>query len=101
MECCQTEQWRAALSAIIDGEDPAIPRVQVDEHLAQCAACSEWFDRAQQQAVGVRALPGPRHDLTDMLIGVTEAHICSCHTGGQCECTNCACPTCTCHDVAS
>ena len=39
-------------------------------------------------------------DLTRMLIGVTEAHICGCHTGGECLCTDCQCPTCTCKPVA-
>ena len=39
-------------------------------------------------------------DLTTMLIGATEAHICGCHTGGACACTDCQCPTCTCKPVA-
>lgn len=95
------EQWRAALSAMLDGEDPPIPRVDVEAHLDECADCSAWYRTAQEQVSGLRQMPAPPRDLTQMLIGVTEAHICSCHTGGECECTNCACPTCTCHEAAS
>jgi len=34
------------LSAQLDGEDDPAGRAQVDEHLAGCAGCREWLDRA-------------------------------------------------------
>ncbi len=99
--CWQPERWRSSLSAVLDGEDPEIPREQLDAHLAGCAPCDEWFEQASQQQTLLRSAGGPLRDITAHLIGVTEAHICSCHTGGDCECTDCVCPTCTCHDRAS
>ncbi|WP_305787817.1 zf-HC2 domain-containing protein [Symbioplanes lichenis] len=40
------EQWREMLSAQLDGEDDPGDRARVDEHLAGCAGCREWLDRA-------------------------------------------------------
>jgi len=40
------ERWREMLSAQLDGEDDPTDRVRVDEHLAGCAGCREWLDRA-------------------------------------------------------
>jgi predicted anti-sigma-YlaC factor YlaD len=40
------EQWREVLSAQLDGEDDPAGRELVDEHLAGCAGCREWLDRA-------------------------------------------------------
>jgi predicted anti-sigma-YlaC factor YlaD len=40
------EHWRELLSAQLDGEDDPADRAAVDEHLAGCAGCREWLDRA-------------------------------------------------------
>ncbi|MEV6350622.1 zf-HC2 domain-containing protein [Actinoplanes sp. NPDC051851] len=40
------ERWREMLSAQLDGEDDPALRPLVDEHLAGCAGCREWLDRA-------------------------------------------------------
>jgi predicted anti-sigma-YlaC factor YlaD len=40
------EPWREMLSARLDGEDDPAGRARVDEHLAGCAGCREWLDRA-------------------------------------------------------
>ena len=40
------ERWREMLSAQLDGEDDPADRARVDEHLAGCAGCREWLDRA-------------------------------------------------------
>jgi predicted anti-sigma-YlaC factor YlaD len=40
------ERWREMLSAQLDGEDDAADRPLVEEHLAGCAGCREWLDRA-------------------------------------------------------
>jgi len=43
MEC----DWaREAISARIDGEDPGVPDGALDAHLAGCAACRDWQQRA-------------------------------------------------------
>ena len=34
------------LSAQLDGEDDPVTRPLVDEHLAECAGCQQWLDRA-------------------------------------------------------
>ena len=40
------ERWRDKLSAQLDGEDDPADRARVEEHLAGCAGCQEWLDRA-------------------------------------------------------
>jgi predicted anti-sigma-YlaC factor YlaD len=40
------ESWREMLSAQLDGEDDPADREAVDEHLAGCADCRQWLDRA-------------------------------------------------------
>jgi predicted anti-sigma-YlaC factor YlaD len=40
------ERWREMLSAQMDGEDDPADRPLVDEHLAGCAGCRLWLDRA-------------------------------------------------------
>ncbi|WP_250002150.1 zf-HC2 domain-containing protein [Actinoplanes sp. M2I2] len=40
------ERWREMLSAQLDGEDDPADRGAVDAHLAGCAGCREWLDRA-------------------------------------------------------
>ena len=40
------ERWREMLSAQLDGEDDPADRPHVEEHLAGCAACRQWLDRA-------------------------------------------------------
>ena len=42
MDC---ERWFEALSAIADGEEPAIDRLLVDRHLRGCAHCRDHRDR--------------------------------------------------------
>lgn len=80
---------------MLDGEDPPIPQAEVEAHLDACPDCAAWYEQARSLQRRVPLEPsGP--DLTDHLIGVVEAHICACHEGGPCECTNCRCETCTC-----
>src|ERR1700733_2475366 len=43
MEC---DRAREAISASIDGEDPGVPDDVLDAHLAGCAACRDWQQRA-------------------------------------------------------
>jgi predicted anti-sigma-YlaC factor YlaD len=40
------ERWREMISAQLDGEDDPADRPRVDEHLAGCADCRQWLDRA-------------------------------------------------------
>ncbi len=98
-QCWQPERWRAALSAMLDGEDPPIPRAEVEAHLAECGPCTAWYEQAGMVTTHVHAgVPGAP-DLSRRIIGVTEAHICGCHRGEACECTDCQCPQCTCRDA--
>jgi predicted anti-sigma-YlaC factor YlaD len=43
MEC---DRIREAISARIDGEDPGVPDGAIEAHLATCAACRGWQQRA-------------------------------------------------------
>ena len=66
MECDRAHE---AISAHIDGEDSALPAGAVDAHLADCAACRDWQERAH--AVTRRArVGGPflDHDLTPAVL---------------------------------
>ena len=56
---------REAIAARIDGEDPGVPAALVETHLAQCAACRGWQQRAHAMTRRAR-LGGPflDHDLT-------------------------------------
>jgi predicted anti-sigma-YlaC factor YlaD len=49
---------REALSARIDGEREPVPAARVDEHVAACAACRDWYSRVVAQAQQVRRLAG-------------------------------------------
>lgn len=50
------EVAREALSARLDGEREPVPAARVDEHLDECAACREWFERVSEQARELRRL---------------------------------------------
>ncbi|MFF2656101.1 zf-HC2 domain-containing protein [Kitasatospora sp. NPDC058032] len=50
MRCAQL---RTALSARLDGEPAGVPDRRLDKHVARCAACREWLERAER-------LRGPR-----------------------------------------
>lgn len=66
MECDRT---REAISARIDGEDPGVPDGALDAHLAGCAACRGWQQRAH--VLTRRARLGGTfldHDLTDQVL---------------------------------
>lgn len=51
MDC---ESIRTAISAGLDGEAPGVPGGVVDEHLAGCAACRAWQERAHALTRRVR-----------------------------------------------
>lgn len=55
-------ECREALSARIDGEDDPGERAEVDAHLAACAECARWLDRAaavNRMARMSTVAPGP------------------------------------------
>lgn len=66
MEC---DRVREAISARIDGEDPGPAGSAAEEHLAGCADCRRWRDRAHEVTRRAR-LGGPflEHDLTDRVL---------------------------------
>lgn len=61
MDC---EVAREALSARIDGEREPVPSARVDEHLAACGACRDWFDQVADQADLLRRLVRSRPVIT-------------------------------------
>ena len=59
------EVAREALSARIDGEREPVPRGRVDEHLAACAPCREWYFVVRGETQRLRAIAGrPRPPVT-------------------------------------
>ena len=64
------------------------------------SATAAWLAQARRLSPDLRRDSLRPPDLTAMLINASEAHICGCHTGGECECRDCQCPTCTCKPVA-
>ena len=70
----QCDKFRAAISARIDGEDTGLPDGELDAHLAGCAACRAWEQRAH--AATRRARLGGSfldHDLTARLLAAAPA----------------------------
>jgi predicted anti-sigma-YlaC factor YlaD len=62
MDC---DTAREAISARVDGEDPGVPEVALEAHLAGCAACRGWQQRAYELTRRVRlGGPFPGRDLT-------------------------------------
>lgn len=66
MEC---DKVREAVSARIDGEDPGLPGAAAEAHLADCAACRDWQQRAHTVTRRAR-VGGPflDHDLTPAVL---------------------------------
>ncbi|MFD8321700.1 zf-HC2 domain-containing protein [Kitasatospora purpeofusca] len=42
------EQLRTALSARLDGEPAGVPDRRLDKHVARCAVCRDWLERAER-----------------------------------------------------
>lgn len=53
MDC---EVAREALSARLDGEREPVPSARVDQHLDECGACRDWFEKVGHQARQLRRL---------------------------------------------
>ena len=68
MEC---DRVREAISARIDGEDPGVPDGAIEAHLATCAACRGWQQRAH--AMTRRARLGGRFLEQDLTARVLAA----------------------------
>ena len=66
MDC---DRAREAISARIDGEDPGLPGNVIQAHLASCAECRHWQQRAHEVTRRAR-LGGPflEHDLTAQVL---------------------------------
>jgi predicted anti-sigma-YlaC factor YlaD len=66
MDC---DRAREAISARIDGEDPGLPGNVIETHLASCAECRDWQQRAHEVTRRAR-LGGPflAHDLTAQVL---------------------------------
>src|SRR5690242_5208103 len=62
------ERWREMLSAQLDGEDDPAGRGLVDEHLAGCAGCREWLDRAATVNRLTRTAVGVAPDLSSAIL---------------------------------
>lgn len=63
------EPVRAALSALLDGEDPLLPQAVVDEHVVTCDGCTAYaatLPRLGERVAAFRALPVP--DRTDLVM---------------------------------
>lgn len=62
------EDCRDAISARMDGEDAGVAPGAVDDHLAGCAGCRAFADRAAHVTRLARLRPA--EDLPDVLPGV-------------------------------
>ena len=95
------QQWRDALSAMLDGEEPLLPIPAIAAHLTGCPDCSAWLDQATAVNRGLRMLPVIEPDLGERLVNGVDVHLCACRSGGDCLCGDCQCgPYCTCHAPA-
>lgn len=95
------QAWRAALSALLDGEEPPVPMAAIMAHLSTCAGCSDWLDQATLLNRGLRTLTVLEPELGERVVNTVDVHLCGCRTGGDCLCADCQCgPDCTCHRAA-
>lgn len=95
-------RWRAALSALLDGEEPAVPMSALIRHLSGCRSCSEFLDSATVVNTGLRSLPVLQPGLGERVVNAVDVRLCACRTGGPCLCADCQCgPHCTCHHVTT
>jgi predicted anti-sigma-YlaC factor YlaD len=67
----QCPSFREAASARLDGEPPGVPVAELDRHLASCAGCARWVDRAA--AVTRRARLAPAAPVPDLTVRVLAA----------------------------
>ena len=51
------DQFREAVSARLDGEDPGLPTAMLDAHLATCPACATWATTAADVTRSSRVAP--------------------------------------------
>ncbi|MFJ3216814.1 zf-HC2 domain-containing protein [Kitasatospora sp. NPDC086801] len=67
MRCAQ---FRTALSARLDGEPTGLPGSRLDRHVARCAGCRAWLERAGQLRGRVRAsaADGPSEEWSARLL---------------------------------
>lgn len=67
--CVRCDDYREALSARLDGEDPGMDPAWVEAHLASCAGCRAWLDRAAA-ATRAATMEGADDvpDLTDAIL---------------------------------
>lgn len=73
MECTQ---FRDALSARLDGEDPGLPAEALDTHLAGCAGCRAWEEAAVSLARRARLAPvGDERDVDLDLAAAVMARV--------------------------
>lgn len=65
---------REALSAVLDGEDPGADPAAVRSHVAGCADCARWYERADQLGRQLRIAPAPEPgpDVTEAVLAQIE-----------------------------
>ena len=85
------DRWRAALSAMLDGEEPAVSVSAIAGHLSGCPECSAWLDQAAAVNRGIRTLPVIQPDLGERVVNAVDVHLCACRTGGLCLCADSQC----------
>ncbi|MCW2505133.1 MAG: hypothetical protein JWO79_3417 [Actinomycetia bacterium] len=61
-------QMRIAISALLDGEEPGIPRQRVRGHLASCPGCRDWQSGAQRVSTEALAQVPEPPDLTERVL---------------------------------
>lgn len=95
------QRWCAAMSALLDGEEPEIPLSELNEHLAGCPTCGAWLDQVTAVNAGLRSLPVVQPALGESVVNLVDVRLCGCATGGDCVCNDCQCGGhCTCHAQA-
>jgi predicted anti-sigma-YlaC factor YlaD len=81
MDC---DRAREAVSACIDGEDPSLPGNVIQTHLASCAECRDWQQRAHEVTRRAR-LGGPflERDLTAQVLAAVGPSLAGRRPAGQ------------------
>lgn len=91
------DTWRAALSALLDGEDPPVAVGDLMQHLSECESCSVWLNHATVVNDSLQRLPMVQPALGESVVNRVDVALCACRTGGACLCSDCTCgDDCTC-----
>ncbi|MGH7357838.1 MAG: zf-HC2 domain-containing protein, partial [Candidatus Rokuibacteriota bacterium] len=70
------EQVRTALSALVDGEEPGVPRAELRSHVTSCPVCAAFAERTDALRRVTLLAPAPEvPDRTDAIMNALDGPV--------------------------